>query len=596
MYISFHFKHIPLKQMIALLFLVCSFLPMLIMNFYAYTVAADQAKERVETQVRQTAQYLNSEINTGINEASRLMNYTSSYIISDFLNSKAESDRYDAAKAVGEVFSSIRQTQASSSNILDMSVIGINGHCYSERNGYFTLDRPFDEFAQFRSVLEEPRKIHVQGTAAAPQERVPKNDALTISAAAFKISTNEICGVMCVTISKHFIVSILENSRPCASGQALVADRAGTELFASSGPSVLSRDAICQIAASREESGVLQQDGALVVYASLPSTDRKVISAAPTDDIFAVVQRIQRNAFFMVLISFLLILLVNLLLSKYIARPVLQLKSLMQTAAAGNLDIKVPQIDGQVEIMELFKSFDVMLSEIKALLARAVEDQNNLTKSELKALQSQINPHFLYNTLDSALWAAENDKKDEVVDLISSLSDFYRLTLRSGMDVISFDTEVNHVACYLHIMQMRYQDILEYRLNVSPDTLNAQFPKIILQPIVENSIYHGVKNKRYRRGEKGLIEVSACRVAQRFLVITVSDTGIGMDGPTLSALWKKVQEGVPRSGHSYGLINVHMRLRLMFGSDYTLSLESQPNQGTRVTIRVPLLKGAPNEV
>ena len=246
--------------------------------------------------------------------------------------------------------------------------------------------------------------------------------------------------------------------------------------------------------------------------------------------------------------------------------------------------------------MELYRSFDTMLTELKNLLNRVVTEQKNLKKSELRTLQSQINPHFLYNTLDSAVWAAESNNTDEVIDLITSLSSFYRLTLRSGMDVVSFDTEVHHVSYYLHIMQKRYRDILDSQIDVSPETLQARFPKIILQPIVENAIYHGIKNKRYVKGEQGMIRISAQKVEEHFLEVTVSDTGIGMDEAKAKLLWNKIQEGIPRSGQSYGLINVNLRLRLMFGEQYTLHLSSCPGSGTTIAIRVPLIEEDSNEL
>ncbi len=159
------FRHMPLKRMIALLVVLFSLLPSLVMNLFAYRVAAGQAEERVSVQVSQTAQHVNSELNMVINEASRLMNYSSSYTISNFLSSSTPEARYENAKALGELFSIIRQTQSSNSYILDMSVIGINGRCFSERNGYFNLERPFESYEDFQTVVSLPRTVHVQGSA-----------------------------------------------------------------------------------------------------------------------------------------------------------------------------------------------------------------------------------------------------------------------------------------------------------------------------------------------------------------------------------------------------------------------------------------------
>ena len=584
-----HIKHIPLQRVIALLFLLFSLLPTLLIIGFAYRVAAKEVEARVQTQVEQTAQHVDAELNMVIKEAARLMNYTSSYTISNFLNSKSEEARYKNARAVGEVFDIIRQTQSSNSYVLDMSVVGIDGHCFSERNGYFVLKHPFSSYQQFAAVAARPRIVHVLGVSVPLRDRDWEKNALTVSSAVFKISTNEVCGILLVTVSKNFVEDTLERAKPSPSGQTFVVDNDGTNLFSPKGTAVLSSGEIREIL-NAPDNGLLKTKTALVVHRTLPSTGWTIISAAPNAEIFRAVYQLRLIALSMFLVSLLLLLLINTFLSRYIVRPILRLKSLMQSATSGNLDIEIPQMNEQLEIMALYQSFDAMLTEIKNLLSRIVTEQNNLKKSELRTLQSQINPHFLYNTLDSAVWAAEGNNTSEAIDLITSLSSFYRLTLRSGMDVVPFDTEVHHVSYYLHIMQKRYQDILEYSIDVAPDTLGARFPKIILQPIVENAIYHGIKNKRYAQGEKGRIEIVARSDANGFLEITVSDTGIGMNEEETRILREKIQEGVPQSGQSYGLINVNLRLRLMFGEQYTLWLTSYPGRGTTIKIRVPLIK------
>lgn len=595
MQLLLHIKRLSLQQVIALLFLLFSLLPTLFIIGFAYQVAAKEVEARIQSQVEQTAQHVDAELNMVIKEAARLMNYTSSYTISNFLNSKTEESRYENAKEVEAVFDIIRQTQSSNSYILDMSVVGIDGHCFSERNGYFVLEHPFSSYQQFVEVAAHPRMVHVLGVSIPLRDRTWEKNALTVASAVFKISTNEVCGILLVTVSKNFVVDILESAKPSPNGQTFVVDDNGTNLFSPKGTTVLSSREIREILDAPDD-GIFKTKTALVVHRTLPSTGWTIISAAPNNEIFRAVYQLRLIALSMLLVSLLLSLLINMLLSRYIVRPILQLNSLMQSATSGNLNVEIPQIDGQVEIMELYHSFDTMLTEIKNLLSRIVTEQNNLKKSELRTLQSQINPHFLYNTLDSAVWAAESNNTDDAIDLITSLSSFYRLTLRSRMDVVSFDTEVHHVSYYLHIMQKRYQDILEYRIDVAPDTLGAHFPKIILQPIVENAIYHGIKNKRYPRGEKGHIEIVARADANGFLEITVSDTGIGMDDEETRILWERIQEGIPRSGQSYGLINVNLRLRLMFGEQYTLRLTSHPGLGTTIKIHVPLIKEDSDEL
>jgi two-component system sensor histidine kinase YesM len=264
----------------------------------------------------------------------------------------------------------------------------------------------------------------------------------------------------------------------------------------------------------------------------------------------------------------------------------------MRQAASGYLDAKVKP-SGQDEIADLGTSFNTMIEKIKMLLEQSIREQEHIQKAELRTLQAQINPHFLYNTLDSIVWMAEAGKNEQVIQLVQALSRFFRISLNKGRDWISIKIELDHVQSYLIIQKMRYRDILDYEVNVGPELQVYPILKMTLQPLVENALYHGIKNKR----GKGLIRIGAYIDQVQDIVLFVEDNGIGMNSERLDAV--RAQLDQPRDllpeeadiedgkNGGFGLQNVHQRLRLYFGERYGLQIDSEEHKGTCVYVRIP---------
>jgi len=210
---------------------------------------------------------------------------------------------------------------------------------------------------------------------------------------------------------------------------------------------------------------------------------------------------------------------------------------------------------------------------------KQIEDQKSLHRAELELLQAQINPHFLYNTLDSIAILAETQREEDVVTMVTSLSTFFRNSLNKGEDLISLQAERTQVTSYLEIQQIRYSDILRYEIDIPESLLDCRVPKLILQPLVENALYHGIKN---RRG-MGKITITG-EAAGEDMILRVTDNGAGMAPEQIAAL----RAGIYEDKHTgLGLVNVHKRIRLYCGEGYGLSFESEPGRGTTVSVRLP---------
>ncbi|MBO4395670.1 MAG: sensor histidine kinase [Eubacterium sp.] len=218
------------------------------------------------------------------------------------------------------------------------------------------------------------------------------------------------------------------------------------------------------------------------------------------------------------------------------------------------------------------------------LLRQVQQEQVQLRKAEFLVLQSQINPHFLYNTLDAITWLAESGEHDTVVHMVDSLSGFFRASLNQGKDIVSVSEEVRHIRSYLEIQKIRYQDILEYSIDIPDEFADVKIPKITIQPLVENALYHGIKNKR----GGGTIAITAETDGEDIL-IRVTDDGVGMNAERLKQVRAAINEQATEETGVYGLYNVNERIRLHFGDSYGIMIESEEGVGTRSVIRLPRL-------
>ena len=278
-----------------------------------------------------------------------------------------------------------------------------------------------------------------------------------------------------------------------------------------------------------------------------------------------------------------LILILTISLTKTITSsvtgPIRALCGATREVAKGNFS--PAEIESGDEIQVLTKSFNEMTEEIRYLVENIKKEQRNLRDTELKLLQAQINPHFLYNTLDAIVWMAEGGQDKEVVAMVTALSEFFRTTLSEGKDYITIREEESHIRSYLSIQEFRYADILEYEIDVDPALYDYTILKLTLQPLVENALYHGIKNKR----GGGKIFVKGYE-EDGVICLAVEDNGTGMTPEELAQLNRKInKEGASERG--FGLGNVNERIRLNYGPQYGITFASEKGVGTRAVVRIP---------
>ncbi len=285
-----------------------------------------------------------------------------------------------------------------------------------------------------------------------------------------------------------------------------------------------------------------------------------------------------------------LVIFISYFIPQSITKPIRQFSKVTKKVADGDLTVRSNVKAGE-DIKVLNDSLNYMIDKINELMEQNKLEQIRLRKAEFEILQSQINPHFLYNTLDTIVWLAEAGQQEKVVSMVESLSGFFRASLNQGRDIVSIKEELVHVRSYLEIQQVRYQDILDYKIDV-PEELNKYLiPKITIQPLVENALYHGIKNKR----GLGHIIISGEQGDKDF-ILTVRDDGIGMTEERLGQVRDGISEKLPTEKEIYGIYNVNERIRLNFGEEYGIDIESKYTEGTVVKVILPHSEKSEEEI
>ena len=267
-------------------------------------------------------------------------------------------------------------------------------------------------------------------------------------------------------------------------------------------------------------------------------------------------------------------------LSRRIVDPIDRICERLEAIGKGSLLVCEP-IQADVEEVQLLSDgIESMVGHLKRLIDKNTEQEKQRRRTELALLQAQINPHFLYNTLDTIIWLIESGEISEAVTMVGSLSNYFRFSLSRGQNVITLAEEEQHIRSYLEIQQMRYRDLMEYEIDIPDELKNFILPKLTLQPLVENALYHGIKNRR----RKGFIRVTG-RAQNERLILEVTDDGSGMTEERLDEVRASLADG-RREG--FGLRTVHQRIQILFGGEYGLAVESTPDVGTRVIVTIPM--------
>lgn len=327
-----------------------------------------------------------------------------------------------------------------------------------------------------------------------------------------------------------------------------------------------------------------QGEERIVTVKTVGYTGWKIVYVVKRSSFEVANTQIQWFVLFVVLITMILLVFVNQFISLKVAKPIEDLDESVKELEKGNLDVDI-YIGGTHEIKHLGQTLNTVVARLRQLMEDVVREQEEKRKSELDALQSQINPHFLYNTLDSIVWMIESERYEEAIFMITQLASLFRISLSKGRNVISIEDELTHAQNYMNIQKVRYRNKFQVEYHIEDSIRQYCTVKLVIQPILENAIYYGME----AMDGDGLIQVKGFEDNGK-IQIHVIDNGLGMSSEQVEGLLSgTAKQASGKKGSGVGLCNVHQRIRLRFGEEYGLKITSVPDEGTDVCISLPML-------
>ncbi|MCA9764869.1 MAG: sensor histidine kinase [Carnobacterium sp.] len=323
---------------------------------------------------------------------------------------------------------------------------------------------------------------------------------------------------------------------------------------------------------------VTQDQNNTIAIATIPSTGWKVVGVSYLkDSLQEAVSEIRKNTLWIFLTLAILITLMSISVSRYIARPITNMVKVMRDVNDNKFDVYTHE-NRFTEIQQLSGSYNHLIDHVKELMVQVKEEQEELRKSEMTVLQAQINPHFLYNTLESILWMSERGNNQGASQMVAALGKLLRISLNKGGNYISISQELAHAQSYLTIQQIRYKNQFQYSIEADESILTNTTIKIIIQPFLENALYHGIE----RMVDEGSIAIRVLDKKERIL-IEIEDDGIGISPEILQV----IEEGKDSEKGGIGIRNVHQRIQMYFGKEYGVGIESELDKGTIISIWLP---------
>ena len=469
------------------------------------------------------------------------------------------------------------------------------------KNGRYIINQGDDELTGYvdiesldwyQAAMESKSGIAVSSSHVQNAIQSSYKWVITLSRALVNNQTGEREGLFFVDLNYSAISDLCNNNSIEEKGYIFVLDAEGNIVYHPKQQLMyggLKTENIDAIMECREDSLIIDEGGDSKLYTMSKSkrTGWTVVGAAYTSELLK--NNEQAQMWYLLVASILLLAVIGIssIISREITKPIRSLRDSMRKVQNGQFDTHVEVIT-ENEIGSLGRSFNLMTSEIQALMEQNVYEQKQKRKSELKALQAQINPHFLYNTLDSIIWMSEAGENDEVVEMTSALARLLRQSISNDKEEVELEKEIEYVKNYLTIQKMRYKDKLEFFIYVDPRVAHVPIIKLVLQPLVENAIYHGIKYKE----TKGNLKIYARPVDGR-VEIVVADDGIGMDEDVMEHIFDEHWKEQKRNG--VGVPNVQKRLKLQYGSEYGIRYESVKGAGTKAVITIPVDGGRTDE-
>jgi len=582
-----------LKKKLILLFLVFGVTPLASLGAFAYYKSSAVMLEQLSLNIAENLTQVNHSINYFVQDIEQLSMYIySNEVIQNVLEKDGEreiTEKYADQKKIADILDSFLGFKN-----WDISIylLGENGDRYFTGNILPSAYRDYNvNWGLFRKA-----RLNNGNVVWDTHYTIKKIDdfGVVLSSARMlkNIETNQEIGYLVIDMMERALADKYDKAHFYAGGEIFLLDSKGYVI--SSTPSKqqvgtkLNEDYVSQVLDGKKgffsiSAGERLRSPAMVIYDTSELTGFKLINVVPVSALTKQSDNVRYVTLLVIFICLFFMMWLAYFLSKNVTRPLLKLRSLMIQVESGNMDVffTAPTND---EIGQLGRSFNKMLMRIKELIHKVYEKQHQLREAELKMIQAQFNPHFLYNSLDSINWMARLHKVNDISKIAISLGELLRFSIRNDREMIYIREEIKQIRNYLTIQQVRYRDKFTVILDVEEEVEAYFIPKLLLQPLVENAISHGLELKE----EQGELAIIAKRIGHKLQFI-VRDDGCGMEPSRIAELQSDTYQPSSEGGTGIGLMNVRRRLYLHFGSGASLTIDSEIGQGTVVQIEIPIL-------
>ncbi|WP_036717587.1 cache domain-containing sensor histidine kinase [Paenibacillus harenae] len=587
------FPLFPLKSIqshISLAFSLLILAAIVLTSLVSYQVSVAAVERNSKGYIEEIIKQVNLNIQSYVDNMENisllaLTNKDVKYYLSDnsFIS---EENRRTYEKRISDLFQAILYTRK---DIASIMVYGYNGRFVSDRR--ITSLNPNTRL-QDQAWYQMAKAAGGKSVISAPhvQNLIENEYRWVVSLSRELKSTDGITaeGVLLVDLNLSVINDICSNINLGQKGYLFIVDNEGNLVYHPQQQLIESKlrteriKEVLQV--SNGQSFVVNQgDGKRIYSVQDTNFGWRIAGVAYTDDLITSKDDLRNSIIFYSLFGLAISLLISIGLSHRLSKPIKVLQSDMKQVEKGNFDIQT-KIGQMNEIGQLGRSFNLMVSRTKFLMEETIRNQENKRKSELLLLQAQINPHFLYNTLDSIVWMAEQKQHEEVVLMTAALAKLFRASITKDQELVPIRVELEHITNYLLIQKMRYNEELRYEIDIDESILGYKTLKILLQPFVENAIYHGIRNMYGI--EDGRITIRG-RASGDQIVFEVEDNGHGMTPEQQGRLLFSNEEDNRDQG--IGIRNVDERIKLYFGYEYGIQIRSEIGEGTCITIVIPKL-------
>ncbi|WP_239619136.1 sensor histidine kinase [Cohnella mopanensis] len=583
-------NRISLKYRLLLYFLMLVILPTTIISVTIYNQSYHTITENINTSVQTNLNMVEMVLLKKIEEMDEAAN--SIYLNPDMIDRLSSDRPSDQVDFVNEL--------ATLNKIID-------GYDLPNRSGsrfiptLYMLNRP--EYTQYNfsrnvgstSEIEDekwyaklpPKAQYTISSLQAPSKAGGSGYSIRLAKRLFGLKnvTIPFVGVLTIDVDISEFAGMLDQLKPSVNSSVMILDGQANVLVSPDlsmiGRSIASAPYVHDIIRGVGQTGTFEQSISgkemLVSYREIGSLGWTVVSMSPVGDLNGKLIAFRRTMYIVLVLCMVIAALIAVLLSNNITNPIRKFIKSMSYAQEGNYDIQI-QYKRKDEFTQLFSQYNVMLKQTKELIKRLYFSENKKKEAELQALQAQINPHFLYNTLDSINWIALRHNVPDVSHMVTSLSDFFRYSLNKGKNIISIEDEIRQAESYLSIQKIRFNDRLGYEIHAEPEVYGYQAVKLILQPLVENALIHGIE----RRPGNGYIAITATKRGDR-IEIDIEDNGVGADSEKLNAMLR--DEG--NQDKTFGIFNVDQRIKQVFGPEFGIEYRNKDEPGLIVTVTLP---------